>query len=339
MCTLYLLKQGTKARKNGGRIVIEQLGKKTKSLPLKKVGQLVVGEGTEVTTSLLRELMILRIPVSFVDYFGNLLGQLEDDRLSWQYSKCQMDCFQSEERCLVLTRHIIGCKLNNQWRLLKSYAKNHPAPELDRIVKELNHYRLRLHQEQDKNKIRGIEGLAAKKYFSVYHLLIDNAVWHWTGRNRRPPRDPVNALLSYGYAFLEREVRLAIVGARLDGRFGFLHSNNGHKDSLVFDLIELFRQPVIDRIVLKALNLGQFIFAHFTIDEDTGNCRLSEKARQRWIEIYEKFMNHACAEMDGHTPRVWIRQQVAEFSRLVYAPVEETFSPSAMDALLRIGRR
>lgn len=63
---------------------------------------------------------------------------------------------------------------------------------------------------------------------------------------------------NYGYAFLEREVRLAIIGAQLDARIGFLHTNNGRKDSLVFDLMEPFRQSVIDRLVLKSINLGQF---------------------------------------------------------------------------------
>lgn len=83
-------------------------------------------------------------------------------------------------------------------------------------------------------------------YFSAYELILENTEWVWKGRSRRPALDPANALLNYAYAFLEREVRTAIVGAGLDPRFGFFHSNNGRKDSLVVDLMELFRQPIID---------------------------------------------------------------------------------------------
>ena len=144
----------------------------------------------------------------------------------------------SEPHRIRLIQHTIGIKLRNQRLLIKSYAKNHHDLELAHMADELKRYEKRIKQETNHEMLRGLEGLAAKKYFSAFPLILDDAIWHWNGRTRRPPKDPVNALLSYGYAFLEREIRIAALGAGLDVRFGFFHSNNGRKDILVFDLIE-----------------------------------------------------------------------------------------------------
>ncbi|MFR5650820.1 MAG: CRISPR-associated endonuclease Cas1 [Veillonella parvula] len=98
-----------------------------------------------------------------------------------------------------------------------------------------------------------MEGLASRTYFSVLgHVLSEP--WEFSGRRRHPSPDPVNAILSYGYSFLEREVRAYLLTAGLDVRIGVLHSTNNRKDSLVYDVMDIFRQDIIDRFVLKLLN-------------------------------------------------------------------------------------
>ena len=127
---------------------------------------------------------------------------------------------------------------------------------------------------------------------------------------------------NYGYAFLEREVRMAVIGAGLDGRMGFFHSNNGRKDSLVFDLMEPFRQRIIDRLVLKLLNRKQFKPEDFSYMQD-GGCCLRDAARQRWIECYESYMAHPTNEYGGAAPRKWIREWVHNFARGIFREQKE----------------
>lgn len=129
--------------------------------------------------------------------------------------------------------------------------------------------------------------------------------------------------MNFGYAFLEREVRIAIISQGLDPRIGFLHSNNDRKDSLVFDLMELFRQPVIDRLVLTLLWL-QTYKPH---DFDKGSedeCRLSDEARNIWYQRYEDYMEKAYQEYDGLTPRQLIQKRIEAFRQEWFLPAKQS---------------
>ena len=160
-------------------------------------------------------------------------------------------------------------------------------------------------------KIRGFEGVAAQKYFDSFGTLISVENFIWTGRYKHPAPDPVNAMLSFGYSFLEREVRIAIASFGADARIGFLHSNNERKDSLVFDLMEMFRASISDRLVLKLLNRNQIKPEHFT--EVKGRVLFTEEGKKIWCEYYEKFMQKELNEFKGVSPRIWIRKQVRQF--------------------------
>lgn len=113
-------------------------------------------------------------------------------------------------------------------------------------------------------------------------------------------------MLNFGYAFLEREVRLALIAENVDLRMGIFHSSDGRKDSLVFDVMELFRQPVIDRFILNLLRRNTFKPKDFNEDEENG-FRLNPKALFLWYERYERYMSTAYKEFDGRTPREQIQ--------------------------------
>lgn len=316
MCVVYLLSEQTKLRQVGGRFLLEKKGKRQASIPMDEVECVIQGKAAEITTPAIYELLARGVCIFYVDGRGRLLGQLgqfASSNLSWERSRIQYDTVRDEQRQVELTREIVRLKMNGQIELLRSYAKSKKDLELAYLADEVRKYRKKLAVTSAIEELRGLEGMASRRYFEAFPMILDSKSWDWNGRNRRPPEDPVNALLSYGYAFLEREVRLAILGARLDVRMGFLHSNNGRKDSLVYDLMEPFRQLVIDRLVLKAVNRGQFHPEDFSYDDVLG-CRLSEKAREGWISYYETYMQRSCSEYQGLAPREWIRSWVRQFA-------------------------
>ena len=110
----------------------------------------------------------------------------------------------------------------------------------------------------------------------------------WQGRNRRPPKDPINAMLSLGYTMLEKEIRIGLLVAKLDCRFGFFHSNNGRKDSLVFDMMDLFRQDIIDRMVITFINKKMFTQDDFHYFDNA--CFFTESGRKKFFLRYEEFI-------------------------------------------------
>lgn len=315
MSVVYLLSARTNMRLAGGRFIIEREGHRLRSLLLDEVGCVIMGRRAEMTTPALCALLERGAGVFYVDGRGRLIGRTGSESASYERLRVQHESFR--QRGLDLARDIVRRKMTGQIDLLRGYAKSHRIVALAQTARELKIYRDQLVRAATPDELRGYEGLAAREYFASFTELLDQELWPWTGRNRRPPRDPVNALLSYGYALLERDVRLAIIGARLDGSCGCLHANNGRKDSLVFDLMEPFRPVIIDRLVLRLLNLRIFHPDEFTIDEETG-CRMAPAARTRFIESYEDFMERPGAHFAGLPAREWLRQEIAAWAAELY---------------------
>ena len=254
----------------------------------------------------------MSIPVIYIDEYGKILGNLCNEKQSAARLLRQIEIFRDANKQIALTQEIITEKINNQHNFLKQYAKTKDADKLANKIKRLKIQAEKVPALTDIDEIRGVEGMSSKIYFSAFPELIDLTRWSWKGRVQHPATDPINALLNYGYAFLEREVRIAVALAGLDARIGFFHSNDGRKDALVFDLMELFRQPVIDRFVLNVLNRKMISPDDFQKTKD--DCRLNFDAQKIWCTRYEEYMSRAYKEYDGRNTRDVICERVKTFA-------------------------
>ena len=317
MCVLYLLSPGTKLRQDGGRIVIEKDGQRLRSLHPQEVDCVVQNRRASITTPAIYVLLEQGVSIFFVDGRGFLVGQLGGGAKSFARSRCQYEAFADEEARLALSQEVVRRKMTGQRRILLGYAKMRHDLELARLAAEIKKYRSRIERAADADELRGLEGIASRRYFDGFPHMLEQSLWQWQGRSRRPPRDGVNALLSYGYAFLEREVRLALLPAGLEAQLGFFHANDGRRESLVLDLMEPFRPMLVDRFVLKILNRGQFHIDDFDTSETEG-CRLTAAARRRWIEMYEEYMQHPCQEYGALSPREWLAAGIREFAAEIF---------------------
>ena len=311
MCVVYLLTPQTKLRLSGGRYLIERKGKRLHSLLHHEVDCVVLSRQAEITMPALYALLEQHAGIFFVDYRGRLIGQADTGYHSFERTRIQYAQFEANG--LLFSREILRRKLTEQQHLLRSYAKTKHDLELAHDAGEIKTYRKKLAMAASVDELRGIEGIAARKYFSAFPLIL-SPIWKWEGRNRRPPRDPVNALLSFGYALLERDVRLALLATGLDPGCGFLHANNGRKDSLVFDFLEPFRPSIIDHFILRALNLRIYRPDEFTVTDADG-CRLSRQARDRFLAGFEQYMEQPCQRFNGLSPRAHLRQAIDAFAR------------------------
>ena len=133
----------------------------------------------------------------------------------------------------------------------------------------------------------GIEGEAAANYFGVFNELLRGSGFEFNGRVRRPPTDPVNALLSFIYALLTSECASALQGVGLDPYVGFLHQDRPGRLSLALDLLEEFRAPIADRLVLTLINRKQLQLKDF-VQEGSGATRLTDDARKTVLMAYQE---------------------------------------------------
>ena len=312
MGMLYLMSAGSSAHKAGPRIVVEKNSEVVGRLPIRSIDGVVVSRNAQVSTQTIFELMEQRIPIFYIDGHGKIVGHFVYEKQSATRLLRQLEIFRDADKQLELSREIISEKIFNQRALLKRYEKTVDAEKLDRTSKKLNQLVERLPDAKSLDEIRGTEGMASKIYFATFTELLDQSRWKWRERSQHPARDPVNSLLNYGYAFLEREVRVAAALAGIDARIGFFHTNDGRKDSLIFDLMELFRQPIVDRFVLSLLNKKMIQPEHFISTPD--ECRLSDDGRIVFCNRYEEYMAKIYREYGGKNSRDVIVDRVRKFS-------------------------
>jgi CRISPR-associated protein Cas1 len=308
--TLYVMTPGISIRQDGGLLVLEKDHSIIKEVPMATVSNLVLGRTIQISTQVMFSLVKQGSLIQFVDHKYQLVGTLGDEHTTLQRLLWQAERFQNQEFALAGAKYIVRRKIKGHISLLNQYKKSKSIPNFEAVHKTLKALLKRVERIQKVDRLRGIEGLASRTYFSVLgHVLSEP--WEFSGRKRHPSPDPVNAILSYGYSFLEREVRACLLTAGLDVRIGVLHSTNNRKDSFVYDVMDIFRQDIIDRFVLKLLNRHMIFPEDFDISEH--GCFLSKEANKKWIEFYEAYMTTELSRLGNITPRKWIQRETQAF--------------------------
>lgn len=313
MGVLYLLSEGSSARKDGSRIVIEKDKKLIGRMAMRSIDGVVISKNAHVSTHVIFGLIENKVPIIYIDDYDRIVGHIQNTNQSVNRLMRQINIFQ--DKAVELSKEIIAEKINNQYNLLKQYAKSRKVEDINTAAQKLKKTLEKLNNAENVQEILGIEGMASKCYFNTFPFILDQATWNWKGRSQHPGKDPINALLNYGYAFLEREVRIAVLLSGMDARIGFYHSNDGRKDSLVFDLMELFRQPIIDRFILTLANVKSFQPKDFEITKE--DCRLNDEARFSWYSRYEEYITKPYKEYNNKNSREMIIDRVRKFATYI----------------------
>lgn len=230
----------------------------------------------------------------------------------------QLKVYEDEEKRGELASFIVKEKLKAQKKLLDTYNKSFRDLELKTASARLEELAKRVQSERKADSLMGFEGAAAQAYFSCFSNIIVNMEFEWQGRKKHPATDPVNAMLSFGYFLLEKDVRIAMAPFGLLTDIGVLHEMDFRKESLIYDLMEPFRPAIVDRIVLKAINLRKFSEDDFVMEEE--RCLFTEPARRRFIAYYEE--NVGCFGEDLENLRCQINAFIKLYCSKLKALVE-----------------
>lgn len=232
------------------------------------------------------------VHVAFFSQTGRFIARVEGaGRGSLRLRRAQLVGTLDDDRSRSIARAIVIGKVSNSRQLLLRRAREgRDADCVERIAAAADHLARILPSidaAQSIDQVRGYEGDAAAKYFSVFGDCIGTPNLAFRTRTRRPPRDPVNALLSFAYAILLNDCVAALSGVGLDPDAGFLHRDRPGRPSLALDLMEELRSPFADRLVLALVNRGQVRPSDFR-KEPTGGVTLSESARRDFLASYQK---------------------------------------------------
>lgn len=278
--TLYITTQGSYLHKERETLVVEQDRKKVAQLPIHSIGHIFCFGNVLVSPFLMGFCGENNVNVAFFSENGRFLARLQGRQSgNVLLRRAQYRC--SEQNPVPIARHIIAAKIQASKRVLQRRLRNHGECEpVEQAVTALNISLKQLQKADNLDLIRGIEGEAASRYFGVFqHLLSEQCQFRFDGRNRRPPRDGINALLSFLYSVLGKDISGALQSVGLDPQVGFLHADRPGRDSLAQDMLEEFRAWWVDRMVLSLINRGQIKPNDF-ITEAGGAVILKPEARK-----------------------------------------------------------
>lgn len=263
--TLYITTQGSYLHKERETLVIEQEHKKIAQLPIHSIGHIFCFGNILISPFLLAFCGEYNVNLAFFTEQGKYLGRFQG-RQSGNVFLRRAQYRQSDNNPIPIAKNIIAAKIQASKRVLQRHIRNHgESNDIQNAIIALNFSLKQLHKADSLALIRGIEGDAAARYFGVFHQLINpKSGFQFDGRNRRPPRDGVNALLSFLYSILAKDISGALQGVGLDPQIGFLHADRSGRDSLAQDILEEFRAWWVDRTILSLINRGQIKPTDFT---------------------------------------------------------------------------
>ncbi|MBE9042577.1 CRISPR-associated endonuclease Cas1 [Oscillatoriales cyanobacterium LEGE 11467] len=299
MATLYLTDQGTTVYKEHLRFVVCVAPGEKLEIPIREIDRILIFGNIQLTTQVIAACLQEQIPVLFLSssgqYRGHLwsLNPLHLDSEIIQIKKHKEEDFQRET-----SRSIIRGKLLNSKQLLLRFNRKRKVATVMQAVEGITADLASLERVDNLDTLRGYEGIGAARYFPAWGQLITNREFQFAKRVRHPPTDPVNALLSFGYTILLNNVVSLIIAEGLSPYFGNLHYGEDRKTYLAFDLMEEFRSPIVDSLVLKVINKKIIKFNDFEPTRSSAGIYLTASARRTFLDQLEKQMNEEVSHPD-----------------------------------------
>ncbi|MFZ1984003.1 MAG: type I-C CRISPR-associated endonuclease Cas1c [Desulfatitalea sp.] len=336
--TLFVTTQGAYLSKEGETVRVSVEGEKRLQVPVHTLGGIVCFGRVMCSPFLMGFCAENNVGLSFLTENGRFLARVQGPVSGnvllrrEQYRRAD-----AQDSSTDIARFFVTGKIANSRTVIQRALRDHgdkiQQPEVQRAVDLLAESLKRVEGAAELDSVRGIEGDTARIYFSVFDHLITNQKegFVFKGRNRRPPLDNVNCLLSFIYTLVLHDVRSALEGVGLDPAVGFLHRDRPGRPGLALDLMEEFRPFLADRLVLSLINLGQVNAKGFSTSE-TGAVTMTDNTRKEVIVTYQKrkqdeihhpFLNEKVAvgilfhiqalllarflrnDLDGYPPFVW----------------------------------
>lgn len=290
---LHILTNGAKVGRKGDRLEVWSPETEEKqAYPVQEIGQVVIHGFAQISTQALRLCAERNLGVHWVGYGGRYMGAWTSGQGSVQRRIRQYAALTDQNFCLALAKRLVEAKIKMQLGFLLR-ASRETGREIEDVQTSISNIRKLLsplHRTESIDSLRGFEGMVGAHYFKALpHLVSEEAgeAMKPDGRNRRPPKDRCNALLSYGYALLLKDITNAILVVGLDPSLGFYHTPRSQAHPLALDLMEIFRVTLVDLPVIGSINRRQW---DETEDFQIAGKQvwLSDSGRKKFIQIYER---------------------------------------------------
>lgn len=290
MSCVYVTEQGAKISVGDGKLIVERKDSSVRYIPIGTVESLVVFGNVQVTLNAQKELLTRGISTSMLSTRGHYYGRLiNTSAINAERFKRQVYLSDNSEQCLVFAQKIIAAKIHNQIVIAKRYTRHIKSSTVAEKIRQMEMMEKKGWTAGKIEEVMGNEGLAARQYFDVLASIIAPD-FAFDGRNRRPPRDPFNAMISLGYTIAFYEIYAELENQSLSPYIGFIHSLRPQHPALVSDLLEEWRALLVDSTVLSLVQGHEIDITEFSKDEETGGVVTSTQGVRKLVKKLEDKM-------------------------------------------------
>jgi CRISPR-associated protein Cas1 len=330
MRTLYVSQQGCYVALRQETLVVKQGETIHAQVQLPLLEQILIFGKSQVTTQVIRTCLWRDIPIAYLSRMGYCYGRVMPIERGYRHLSRYQQQLSGVER-LITARAIVQAKLKNSRILLRRQKRRRESELLERVLQSLDYLALQAAQADSLERLMGFEGAGAAQYFSAFGECLRNSEFVFTGRTRQPPGNPVNAMLSFGYQILWNHLLALIEIQGLDPYQACLHQGTERHAALASDLIEEFRAPLVDSLILRVVNCKE-INAQADFVYDKGGCYLNDSGRRKYLKAFLRRMEEPIqTALKSDTPR-WdlLTQQVKAYKQFIYDP-KNLYQPYLID--------
>lgn len=319
MRSLYISQQGCKLSLKKELLILKKNNTIIQKIQLPFLEQIFLFGNSQVTTQAIQACLKRHIPIVYLSQSGQCYGRLQPMERRYPQLIYQQHLLRQNQRHLC-AQYLVLAKLKNSRTLLMRQRRRLKTPNLDSAINALAEIAQKVPTTETTEQLLGLEGAGAAAYYKGFGQCISNDAYRFTKRTRRPPQDPINAGLSFGYQIIWNHILAIIETWGLDAYFACLHSGSRKHAALASDLIEQFRAPIVDSLVLYLINKRRLNIEEDFIYQDTA-CYLNASGRRVFLTTFIERMQDSLTTTQGKQPR-WeiLNRQVKEFIRYVCKP-------------------
>lgn len=324
---LYLQQPGAVLGITAGEWVVRQGEEILQKLPCNYIDRICIFGGVQITSSAIAFCWESKTALHVLSQFGQYQGSFTGaENTLWKMRKKQFLLQEDTVKRQAFADTIISNKIRNSIAFLKQIKRNHPGEEhLTPYLIRLRNLRRQINSGLSVNEIIGVEGMAARYYFTAWGHCLHHEHFSFTRRKKHPASDPINGMLSLGYSLLLTRVEAALRIHGMDSSIGIVHASRNHP-ALACDLMEEFRTAIVESMVLKAVNSKRFVKSDFYYTDNPVTCFLTDEARKRFLILFEKKMETKRIHPDSRHPVTWediIELQAVLFKKYVTGVVPQ----------------
>lgn len=320
MRSLYISQQGCYVTLEQETLLIKQGKIIQGQVQLPHLEQILIFGKSQVTTQVIRTCLWRNIPIAYLSRMGYCYGRILPIERGYRQLSRYQQLLTAVERLLV-ARQIVQAKLKNSRVILQRQQRRQSSDITAAAIQSLEYLVEKAAKANTIEQLMGFEGAGAAHYFSAFGECINSSEFVFAGRSRRPPGNPVNAMLSFGYQVLWNHLLALIEIQGLDPYYACLHQGTERHAALASDLVEEFRAPIVDSLVLWLLNRRSMDAQTDFLHRD-GGCYLNDSGRAKYLKAFLQRMEEEIQTDSGSKQPKWdlLTQQIKAYKQFVYDP-------------------